>query len=206
MLEFRIAKETQAELRIGSFEGFQMATSDNLPVIIDVLAYGRSIYSEDAFTWSPIHEEEIVEALKGVEIEIDGYQIDAGTAFVAGGCSVLANALVSLLPRTHVIAVYDAVDEDGEELAVPHLIHAGLVIPEGQVLDINGAMDRDRWFDQWSELGLECNLHEWEPGVAPFAEGDGGPIAETFAFALSVACARSVGLLSRSGPEQAPVL
>lgn len=160
-----------------------------------VIANGSCIYEDPAFGWDPIQEEEVIEALKSVEIVSGEVRLDAGTFFVAGGCSLLANAMVRLMPHLHVVAVYDAVDEDGEDLEQPYLIHAGLALADGSVLDVDGAIGMDEWFERWSSLGLDCTLESWGPGVEPFADS-GAEAVGVYAAALMLACAPSFGLLA----------
>lgn len=200
---FTITKDSGQSVAFIKDAPVEISVEEDEPVSITVTHDGSVIYAEDSFTWTPVQEEEIVEALKEIEVQVEDYRIDAGTTFVAGGCSLLANALVARIPGSHVVAVFDALDEDGDELDQPHMIHAGVALPDGQVLDINGTTQSEQWFEQWSELGLECHLHEWAEGVAPFEHAGATMNAETFAFALSVACARSCGLVRQPELESA---
>lgn len=152
------------------------------------------VYRNDSFDWSPLKEEEIVEALKERTFEFEGTAWEAGLFFETGGCSQLAMALAQRNHECGIVAIYDAVDEDGEPLPHPHLIHAALEVGEGHVLDINGISELQSWHDQWSGLGLECFLQRYAPGEVPFAYADDGYrlVSQDFAFVLSLACARSL--------------
>jgi hypothetical protein len=162
------------------------------------LSGDREVYVDESFTWTPIQEEEIVEALKMETVVLDDESWEAGLLFETGGCSQLAKALAQRNHGCGVVAVYDAVDEDGGPLQASHLIHAALAVGDGHVLDANGVSTFEAWFEQWSALGMEPFFERYEPGGAPFSYASNSYrlVSQEFAFALSVACARSLTELS----------
>jgi hypothetical protein len=164
------------------------------------------IYQDAKFGWTPIQEEEIVEALKESTFDFDGSQWDAGTFFESGGCSQLAKALGQRNHGCDVVAIYDAVDEDGEMLTEPHLIHAAMGLGDDHVLDINGVAPFQDWIDQWGALGMECSVMRFSPGETPFTYASNAyrSIAQEYAFALSIACARSIRDLGATPASPAP--
>lgn len=160
----------------------------------DEFAHDRVIFHEETFRWTPLEEEEVVETLKLEKVVLDGEEWEAGLLFETGGCSQLAKALAQRNHGLGIIALYDAVDEDGEALDAPHLIHAGLAVGDGHVLDANGVSTLDDWRSQWAALGLECSIERYEPGEDPFAYASNQYrlVAQDFALVLSVGCARSI--------------
>lgn len=166
--------------------------------------HGVEVYRNDSFDWSPLLVEELLEAIKESTFHFAGAEWEAGLFFETGGCSQLAKALAQRNHDCGIVAICDAVDEDGEPLPHPHLIHAALAVGEEHVLDINGISDLQSWHDQWSGLGLECFLERFAPGEAPFTYADDAYriVSQDFAFVLSVACARSLrDFMSVSAPS-----
>lgn len=172
--------------------------SARIAVWSDDLPDDREIYRDESFELTPIQEEEIVEALKMETVVLDDEGWEAGLLFETGGCSQLAKALAQRNHGCGVVAVYDAVDEDGGPLRMPHLIHAALAVGDGHVLDANGVSTFEAWFEQWSALGMETFFERYEPGEVPFSYASNSYrlVSQEFAFALSVACARSLTELS----------
>lgn len=158
----------------------------------------RVIYHEETFRWTPLEEEEIVETLKEETVVLDGERWEAHLLFETGGCSQLAKALAERNPECGIVALYDSVDENGDDLEIPHLIHAGLAVGDGHVLDANGISTLEDWHGQWAALGMDCHLRIFAPGDSPFSYASNGYrlIAQDFAFSLSVGCARSLVELS----------
>lgn len=112
-------------------------------------------------------EQEISEIGK-LAIEVDGVTILVADFFTMGSCDQLANAIIELSGRGRLLGIYDWIGDDGEVLEDPHLIHAGVLIDDDRVLDIEGISDVSNWEERWSKAGKMVESFIYDEAVAPF--------------------------------------
>ena len=83
-----------------------------------------------------------------------GFTSDELNAFANGDCGYLALALNEITGWDVVIIT------PIEAVATDFWYHMGVLMPDGRILDIKGAWDRDVFFDLWDSENYEVDIYD----------------------------------------------
>jgi len=116
---------------------------------------GNVLASYDRVQVGPDNPRELAETFCDTASGIMVGGKSASAKYTNGDCDVFAVALSRLIEDGTIVAIVDPRDENGDEIVSepPRLIHAGLLVGNDCVIDVQGLHDRTDWEAKWCERG-----------------------------------------------------